>query len=160
MAVCSTAHKPTGSTHGHALATSSPLQAARLADADRRLAICRRALLDRDFTAFADIVELDSNLMHAVMMTSRPPLVYWQPATLAIIQAVPEWRRQGTPACFTIDAGPNVHVITTSAHQEEVTRRLAEIPGVLEVRPAAAGGPARLLSAAEEGSHLSNAHRG
>lgn len=144
VAVCSTAHKPTGSTQGHALADTSPLQAARVADAQRRLDLCRTALLNRDFEAFADVVELDNNLMHAVMMTSDPRLIYWQPASLAILQAVPTWRAAGIPVCYTVDAGPNVHVLTLSAHAADVQRRLADIPGVLEVCTAAAGGPARL----------------
>src|SRR5512137_1601706 len=70
IAVLSEAHKPTSSTQGHAMASSSPLQAARVADAPRRLEICRRALLECDFEALASIIELDSDLMHAVMMTS------------------------------------------------------------------------------------------
>ena len=111
VAVISRVHKPTGSTEGHALADTSPLQAARLADAPRRLDLCRQAILERDFEALAQVVELDSNMMHAVMMTSSPPLVYWQPATLAIMHAVSTWRQQGLPACYTNDAGPNVHVL-------------------------------------------------
>ena len=145
VAVCSTVHKPTGSTQGHALADTSPLQAARVADAGRRLELCRDALLKRDFEAFADVVELDNNLMHAVMMTSNPRLIYWQPASLAILQAVPAWRAKGIPVCYTVDAGPNVHMLTLSAHAAEVQRRLADIPGVIEVRTAEAGGPARLV---------------
>ena len=72
--------RPVGSTAGHALAGTSPLQAGRLADAPRRLQIARRAILERDFASLAEIVEHDSNLMHAVMMTSTPPLFYWEPA--------------------------------------------------------------------------------
>ncbi len=72
-----------------------PLQTARLAQVEERLAICRQAILQRDFDALAAVMELDSNLMHAVMMTSTPSLFYWQPATLGILQAVQDWRSQG-----------------------------------------------------------------
>ncbi len=139
VAIVSQEHKPTGSSQGHALAGSSPLQAARVADASRRLNICRRAILVRDFDALAAIVELDSNLMHSVMMTSTPPLLYWKPATMAILQAVPTWRRSGLAACYTIDAGPNVHVLTTAAEAAQVADRLRQIPGVLSVLTAPAG---------------------
>jgi diphosphomevalonate decarboxylase len=144
IAVVSTEHKSTGSTEGHALAATSPLQVSRLADAPRRLEICRNAILRRDFAAFADIVELDSNMMHAVMMTSRPALFYWQPATLAVIQAVREAREQGLPVCYTIDAGPNVHAITEAAYVGRVDGLLHSLSGVREVRTASVGGPARL----------------
>jgi diphosphomevalonate decarboxylase len=109
------------------------------------LDICKRAILERNFTSLAEIIEEDSNLMHAVMMTSHPPLFYWQPATLAVMQAVREARAQGLQVCSTIDAGPNVHVICTAAAADETSRLLAGIPGVLEIRPAGVGGAARLV---------------
>jgi diphosphomevalonate decarboxylase len=146
LVLLSEAHKPTGSTEGHALAGTSPLQAARLADAPRRLDLCRRAILERDFDALAEVSELDSNLMHAVMMTSSPPLFYWQPATLAVVQAVRAARRGGLAVCATIDAGPNIHVICTQGELARASALLAGIPGVREVRPALAGGPARLVA--------------
>ena len=59
IAIVSSQHKKTGSTEGHALAWTSPLQAARVADAPRRLDICRNAILNRDFATFADIIELE-----------------------------------------------------------------------------------------------------
>jgi diphosphomevalonate decarboxylase len=145
IAVISQEHKPTGSTEGHALADSSPLQAARVADAPRRLALCRRAILERDFASLAEIVELDSNMMHAVMLTSNPRLLYWQPATIAIMQSVERWRAGGLPACTTIDAGPNVHVICPAEYAPQVTERINGIPGVLRVLTAQPGGPARLI---------------
>jgi diphosphomevalonate decarboxylase len=145
IALISTNQKSIGSSEGHALAGTSLIQASRVDDAPRRLDICRRAILERSFTSLAEIIEEDSNLMHAVMMTSHPPLFYWQPATLAVMQAVREARAQGLQVCSTIDAGPNVHVICTAAAADETSRLLAGIPGVLEIRPAGVGGAARLV---------------
>ncbi len=145
VAIVSDGHKKTGSTEGHALAGTSPLQAARVADAERRLDICRRALLGRDFDALAHILELDSDLMHAVMMTSQPPLLYWQAATVEIFHAVREWRGGGLPVAYTVDAGPNVHVLCPRDVQKETESRLRAIPGVHDVLLAHVGGPARLV---------------
>lgn len=145
IAVLSAAHKATGSTEGHGLADTSPFQAARVAGAPERLNVCRRALVSRNFEALAAVVEEDAVAMHAVMMTSRPPLFYWQPLTLAIIAAVPLWRSAGLPVCFTVDAGPNVHCLTPSAHVAEVEQRLRAF-GVPEVLTAGAGGPARVVA--------------
>jgi diphosphomevalonate decarboxylase len=144
VAIVSREHKPVGSGEGHALAGTSPLQQVRVDDAPRRLESCQRAILERDFEALAEIAELDSNLMHAAIMTSSPPVLYWQPATVAVMRAVQEWREAGTPVFFTIDAGPNVHVICPSAYAAEVTSTLNEIPGVKETLCASVGGPARL----------------
>jgi len=146
VAVVSTEHKSTGSTSGHARADSSPLQAARVADAPRRLKLCRRAIQERDFQQFAEIVEQDSNIMHGVMQTSSPPLLYWQPATVAIMQAVSSWRKAGLPACYTIDAGPNVHVICLAEKAGQIADLLKAIPGVKQVLKTVPGGPARLIA--------------
>lgn len=144
IAIVSGEHKTVGSTGGHAIAHTSPLQAARIEDTPRRLGLCREALLARDFPRFAEIVEEDSTMMHAIMMTSRPPLYYWQPPTLAIMDAAREWRASGLPVCFTIDAGPNVHVITLAEYASEVEKRLRAVPGVQNVLVVSAGGGAEL----------------
>ncbi len=144
IAMISQEHKDVGSREGHVLAASSPLQAARIADTPRRLSNCRRAILERDFAALADISEMDCHQMHAVMQTSTPRLVYWQPATLAVMQAVVAWRKSGLPVFFTIDAGPNVHVICLADEVLRVEALLRQIPGVQDVLTALPGGPARL----------------
>ncbi len=148
IAIVSDQHKKTGSTEGHALAPTSPLQAARLADAPRRVELCRRAILECDFGLLAGVVELDSDMMHAVMMTSRPSLHYWLPASLDIMRAVPSWRQAGLPACYTVDAGPNVHVLCLAQDATEVVTRLRSFPGVRNVLQARTGGPARIMEGA------------
>ncbi|MEW6403047.1 MAG: diphosphomevalonate decarboxylase, partial [Chloroflexota bacterium] len=145
VAIVNASHKKTGSTEGHALAWTSPLQAGRVEDAPRRLDICRDAILRCDFEALANIIELDSDMMHAVMMTSNPPLMYWHSATVEVFHAVREWRSRGLPAAYTVDAGANVHVICLSAQAAEVEQRLREIPGVSSVLVAKVGGPARVV---------------
>jgi diphosphomevalonate decarboxylase len=145
IVVVSQEHKAVGSTGGHRLAGTSSLQAARVAGAEGRFQTCRKALLACDLAGMGPVIEEDAVIMHAVMMTSRPPLLYWQPATLAVLHAVAGWRAAGIAACATIDAGPNVHVICTAENAAQVARRLAEIPGVTQVLQAVPGGPARLV---------------
>jgi diphosphomevalonate decarboxylase len=145
IVVLSDEHKAVGSEAGMRSAHTSPLQKARVQDAERRLDMCRQAILRRDFEALAGVTELDSNLMHAVMMTSDPPLYYWTPASLAVMHAVKAWQGEGLPVTFTLDAGPNVHVITPQAHAGEVSQRLCQLPGVLQVLTGTPGGPAQLV---------------
>lgn len=147
IAVVSQKHKAVGSTSGHALARTSPLQPARVAGAADRLARCREALLSRNFPVLADIVENDSNLMHAVMMTSTPTLFYWEPITLAIMKSVRRWRAEDHLAvCYTIDAGANVHCLCTAEAAPEVERRLRDNLDVNRLLIAQPGGPARLVN--------------
>lgn len=145
IAIVSASHKKTGSTEGHAIAPTSPLQAARVADTPRRLALCRNAILNKDFESFASIVELDSDIMHSVMMTSTPALHYWKPASLAVMNAVRQWRSEGLSACYTVDAGANVHVICLEIESQNVNKRLREMDGVEDVLVARAGGPAKII---------------
>jgi diphosphomevalonate decarboxylase len=116
-----------------------------VAGAPERLSACKAALLEKDFARFAEVVEADSDLMHAVMRTSQPPLNYLEPASEAIMAAVKHWRSEGLAACYTVDAGPNVHVICSAEDADAVATRLAAMDGVHQVLRATPGGPARLL---------------
>lgn len=146
IAILSEEHKPVGSQAGMRRAGTSPLQNARVQDSHRRIDLCRQAILQKDFTALAQVTELDSNLLHAVMMTSEPPLFYWHPTSLAIMKAVKDWQAAGIPVTYTLDAGPNVHLICLPEAQEQVLARLQQFPDVLDVLTGAPGGPAKLLT--------------
>jgi diphosphomevalonate decarboxylase len=143
IALVSRSPKAVGSTEGHARAASSPLQAGRVADTPRRLTSCRHAILAKDFPALAEVAELDSNMMHSVMMTSDPPVYYWTAETIRVMRAVRGWRSSGASVFFTIDAGPNVHCICPASEAAETSSRLLDIPGVDQVLSATVGGPAR-----------------
>ncbi len=138
--------KKVGSSEGHKISSSSIIQDCRLADAPRRLDICRNAILQKDFEKLAIISELDSNLMHAVMITSTPPLFYWSPTTIFLMKYIQEMRKKGTPVFYTVDAGPNVHVITEIGYKDEVSAALSSLPGVEYILSSRVGGPARLIS--------------
>ncbi len=144
IAIVETTHKTTSSYEGHALASSSPLHNARVAAAPDLIARCKAAILARDFDALAPVLEQDALAMHAVMMTSTPSLLYWKPATLAVMHAVQSWRAEGLPVAFTLDAGPNVHCLCTAPAAAQVERRLRDLPGVNDTLNSGVGGPARL----------------
>lgn len=147
VVIVSQEHKAVGSSGGHRLAQTSSLQAARVAGAAARLAACREALLARSLAALGPIIEEDAIIMHGVMMSSHPPLYYWNAATMALIQATQTWRAEGLPVYFTIDAGPNVHLICEATAVEAVVSAARKIPGVQEVISSGVGGPARLINA-------------
>jgi diphosphomevalonate decarboxylase len=146
VVIVSQEHKAVGSTGGHRLAQTSSLQAARVAGVPARLAACREALLAHDLTMLGPIIEEDAIIMHGVMMSSHPPLYYWNAATMTLIQATQVWRAEGLPVYFTIDAGPNVHLICEAAHEEAVISAAGKIPGVQDVISSGVGGPARLIN--------------
>jgi diphosphomevalonate decarboxylase len=145
VAVVTHEHKKVGSTAGHELANTSPLQSARVDDTKRRLDKVRDAIKHRDFQPLAEMVELDSNMMHAVMMTSSPVLMYWENTSISIMKNVQKWRASGIPVCYTMDAGPNVHVITTKDYSEEIHRKLSTLSDIKQIFTATVGGKTRLV---------------
>jgi len=147
IVVSSQEPKQVGSSEGHRLAAASPLQATRVADTPRRLNLCRQAILGRDFAALASVVEQDSNLMHAVMLTSQPALMYWQPETVQLMQAIRRWREQGLSVCYTVDAGPNVHCLCRGEQAEQVVHQLESLVPEARLIRSGPGGPARLVTA-------------
>ncbi len=147
IAVVAEGHKAVSSAQGHLLAGSSPLCAARVRAVEEALPHVRRAIQERDLATLGQIVERDAVAMHAVMMTGQPGLFYWLPETLRVMLAVRAWREEGLPAYFTIDAGPNVHVLCAAAHAGEVIRRLQDTPGVRHVLENHPGPGPRVLDA-------------
>ena len=145
VAIVAEEHKQVGSSEGHALADTSPFQRERVATTRMRFDACKEALLTRDFERLAPVVELEALMMHAVMLTCTPPLIYWAPATLDLMEAVPRWRAAGLALAFTIDAGPNVHCICPAEAADQVESRLRAVPGVKQVIRATPGGPATLV---------------
>jgi diphosphomevalonate decarboxylase len=61
------------------------------------------------------------------------------------MQAVHQWRQEGLPVCFTIDAGPNVHVICPAEAADKVRRKLGSLIDVKSILECTPGGPAWLL---------------
>jgi diphosphomevalonate decarboxylase len=145
IAIVSQAHKRIGSTEGHSLAPSSHLYQARVVSVADRLTKAKAALLEKDLATLGPLIEEDAISMHAVMMTSRPPIYYWRPGTVHLIRQVQDWRAEGLEVYFTLDAGPNVHLICQTADQAEVERRLKDIEEVLEVIVSGPGPGARVI---------------
>lgn len=133
VAVVSGAAKLVSSEGGHQLAATSPLLNGRLASLDKALDEVRQAIAERDLQRLGPVIEADALAMHAVMMTSTPSLLYWQPGTLEILHAVQRWRADGLAAYFTIDAGPNVHLICEAKDAMTVEHLLEVLPSVQSI---------------------------
>lgn len=146
VAVVSSEEKKLSSAGGHLLAASSPLLEGRIAHVDGWLEEVRAAIAGRDIQRLGPVIELDALAMHAVMMTSNPSLLYWQPGTLEILHAVRGWREEeGLAVYFTIDAGPNVHLICEADTVNEIETRLAALRSVERVIASRPGPGPQLL---------------
>ncbi|MHC8304429.1 diphosphomevalonate decarboxylase [Pseudomonas sp. PB3P13] len=130
IAVVDAGHKDISSRQGHQLAASSPFYSTRLSLLPGRLEAVRQAILHRDFDTLADAVECEAVELHMIAMTSEPPIFYWKPATLRVLERVRQLRRQGLQVCATVDAGPNVHVLCTAQHLPAAFAALRTLPEV------------------------------
>ncbi len=133
IAVVGENSKKVSSTEGHAIAESSPFYKTRIVEMKNKIKEIKLALKDKDFTRFGEILEAEAINMHTVMMTSIPPLFYWLPMTLATILKIMEWRERGLESYFTIDAGPNIHVICQGKDKAKIGRRLLSLEGIKDV---------------------------
>ena len=122
--------KKVSSTEGHALVESSPFYTSRIKGMKQKIADIKRAIKSKDFTKMGEILETEAINMHVVMMTSGPSLFYWSPKTLEVMLLVQEWRGNGLESYFTIDAGPNVHLICMKKDVNKLKMKLSMIEGI------------------------------
>jgi len=94
------------------------------------LASAREAVKKRDFEQLALISEHNCLKMHSVMWASRPPIIYWNNATLACLETVRRLQKEGEPVFFTIDAGPQVKAVCLPSAEETVRTALSDTEGV------------------------------
>ncbi|HXH18485.1 MAG TPA: hypothetical protein VNJ07_05330, partial [Chitinophagales bacterium] len=121
--VVSTEQKSVSSRAGHELMNRHPFSACRYRQASENLKSLMGALAKGDVHQFCDIVENEALTLHALMLQSTPPVILMQAGTLGIIKKVRAFREEtGLPLCFTIDAGPNVHLLYPDAVKIDVNQ--------------------------------------
>jgi diphosphomevalonate decarboxylase len=133
IAIVETGAKEVSSLEGHRRAPSSPYFDRRLALLPARLDTVRRAIAACDLATLGPVLEEEAIDLHLIAMSSRPPVFYWNPGSVAVLGAVRDLRRDGIAAFSTMDAGANVHVICEAADEPRVAAALAGVPGVESV---------------------------
>lgn len=126
LALVSSAKKPIGSTEGM-LRTQrhSALYPGWVTSAEADITQAREAIDQRDLPKLGEAMERSTLKMHATMISAG--VRYWKPATIAVMERVEALRRAGTPAYYTMDAGPNVKILCSRADAPAVARALEAI---------------------------------
>ena len=146
VAVTTEAGKPVTSRDGMSTSRdTSPYYSAWIDSHPADMQAGLECVAQGDFQRLAELAEHNCLKMHAVMMTTRPSLLYWSPVTLACMQAIVELRANGVPVFFTIDAGPQVKAVCLPQAAGQVAERLAAVPGVLRLIPGGLGGGPRIV---------------
>ncbi len=146
IAIVQTGPKEVSSLEGHTRAVGSPHYARRQDLIPARLQRVRDAIDRRDLNRLGPVIEEDAIELHLIAMSSEPPIFYWLPATLSVLDHVRCLRRRGTSAWATMDAGANVHVICSADDVEVVAASLATVDGVQTVIRDGVGPGPRTLS--------------
>lgn len=79
-----------------------------------------QALAVKDFALFGSTAEHNSLMMHALMQSARPPIIYTRTETFAAMQRVWELRRAGIDVFFTQDAGANLQLLFLAENENIV----------------------------------------
>ena len=145
VVVLSQRYKPISSTRAmRATMSSSPLFPAWVEASGRDLQVALEAVRAGDLARLGEIVEGNALGMHATMIAARPGIIYWLPQTVAALHAIRAMREEGLPVWATIDAGPNVKVLTEGARAEEVAAALRDRLPTAAVSVRRPGGGARI----------------
>ena len=78
------------------------------------------------------------------MWASRPPIVYWNAATMRCLQAIRGLQGEGVPVFFTIDAGPQIKAVCLPEAADVIARTLQAVSGVTDIMMTGLGAGARL----------------
>lgn len=113
--------KKVSSSLGHQLMEANPYSKTRYKQATEHLLLLTSALEKGDLEMFIKITEAEALSLHALMMLSDPAFVLIKPNSLAIIERIQQFRNnEKIPVCFTMDAGPNIHLLYPEEYKEEV----------------------------------------
>ncbi len=147
VAVTDPGPKEVGSTEGmNRSELTSPFYPSWVESSHEDLVTARNAIAKRDFEALADVSETSCLKMHAVMMSAKPGLVYWNGTTVECMRRVRGLRADGVPVFFTIDAGPQVKAVCEPGVFDRVITELSAIDGVRRVLPSGLGEGARVVN--------------
>jgi len=121
--VVSSKEKTMSSSAGHERMVDHPYREGRKHQANNNLTKMIAAINEDDYRIIAEVAENEALSLHALLMTSASAGLLLQPNTLHIITEIKKQRESaGLDLFFTIDAGPNVHLIYYQDQREQVVR--------------------------------------
>jgi diphosphomevalonate decarboxylase len=113
--------KSLSSSKGHDLLNQHPFASARFEQARVHVKMMMEALRKGDWKQFISITELEALTLHGLIMSSERGHLLLKPETLSVLEKIRAFREQDQlPVCFTIDAGPNVHLIYHESIKQKV----------------------------------------
>ncbi len=113
--------KKLSSSDGHKLMYNHAYADARYKQANENLKILLGALSAGNELEFAQIIENEAMSLHGLLLSSSPGYILLHPNTLIIIEKLQNFRMDTKfQFAFTLDAGPNIHILYSSKIREKV----------------------------------------
>lgn len=110
--IVSRAEKSVSSTAGHQLMEGNPFAAVRYQQANKRLEDLCVSMKKGDVEHFGKIAEDEALTLHALMMASNPSYLLVEPGSIEMIKRIRAFRADTKhPVYFSLDAGPNIHLL-------------------------------------------------
>lgn len=113
--------KKVSSSHGHIMMKNHPWAEARYQQAEININGLMQAIQAENDEKFICIIENEALSLHALMLSSDPGYTLLNQNTWHIIHSIREFRKNsGLFLTFTLDAGPNVHLIYKKQNSEQI----------------------------------------
>ena len=126
--IVSSKEKSVSSRAGHSLMNNHPMAENRYATARKNTEDLLTILKQGDLEGFIKIAESEANQLHDLMATSTPSYTLKEENTINIIEKILEFRKETClPICYTLDAGPNVHLLYPDSCSEQVHSFIDEV---------------------------------
>ena len=104
--------KSLSSSSGHGLMQDHPFADARYNQARENFSQIIYAIQTENKELFMEVTENEALSLHALMMSSVPGTLLLKPGSIEIIERIRKFREEHQLfICYTIDAGPNIHVL-------------------------------------------------
>jgi diphosphomevalonate decarboxylase len=134
IAVTTEEEKQHGSTDGMTQsAKTSPYYQSWIDSSPGDIKDMRSAIENKDFQKMGELTENSCLKMHAVMLSTKPGLIYWNNVTIDVMHLTDQLRHESIPVYFTIDAGPQVKLITLPEYQSKILDALKTFPDIKNV---------------------------
>jgi diphosphomevalonate decarboxylase len=87
----------------------------------------KTAVVTQDFTLLGETAEANALALHALMLSSSPPVLYSKAETVSAWDKIWQLRAAGLPLYFTQDAGPNLKLLFQAEHSEWVCQSFPDL---------------------------------
>jgi len=119
--VINSSAKPMSSSVGHGLMEQNPYSSSRYDEARTNFKELLQSLESGDKEPFINIVEHEAQTLHGLILSSKGGSILLKPNTLKAIELIKNHRIEtDSKCCFTLDAGPNIHLLYPNNEKEEI----------------------------------------